>query len=566
MLGGLINPTRALLVAAALLATVTCGISAARAGAAPLPTTSPLYNAAAPIVDENPEVSAEYSGSMTEVFEYPQIESHLDHVHRTATLEWAEGVSGPVDQIEYTGIYGSSAIHWHVSKLSGEVKEDSTGVGGEAIDCSGSFSPRTSDGGEQGVSIPLDEPGEPAGGGNPATNPDYSVRPPLGLPTTLLSSSGSEVCSTNNWNSNGNSGWGGAATFGASEAMSILWGDTVAPTVYFPPAGTHSQELDYSYTCQPPDCGPETGGSGTRYGKVSVTVTSSITFSSPGLPSPTQSAPVTQHGTPAPPPAPGPPALDCTGSRAPSCLEKKGAQQDLRGQLRPLALECGVTVLGTGLVVAGLAAPETGAGSVLAAAGPTGAMILAGAGTACGLLVKRAYDDAKTIEDPPKGALRKLAKPARPKGPAGRLPKCRKYAVVVRAYCEKLRRAELRYLTVLRSGQAVSAALMLTVDRITGAYEAHDRSALALQSGHATALRTELSSGLARERAAAHALAALIQSQRLTIELSGPQEQAGIARAFSKLAHLGVTGAKAEALSGVSLSGVPTDFLAQLAS
>jgi hypothetical protein len=54
------------------------------ASAAPLSPSSPLYNPGAPIVDENPDVSAEYSGKMTELWEYPPTEHSPERIHRTS--------------------------------------------------------------------------------------------------------------------------------------------------------------------------------------------------------------------------------------------------------------------------------------------------------------------------------------------------------------------------------------------------------------------------------------------------------------------------------------------------
>ena len=40
------------------------------------------------------------------------------------------GVSGPVDQIEYTGVYGPGSIHWKLGKLTGTVEETNNEPGG----------------------------------------------------------------------------------------------------------------------------------------------------------------------------------------------------------------------------------------------------------------------------------------------------------------------------------------------------------------------------------------------------------------------------------------------------
>lgn len=71
--------------------------------------------------------------------------------------------------------------------------------------------------------------------------------------------------------------------------------------------------------------------------------------------------------------------------------------------------------MGVGGIIAALAAPEVSAAAFLAAEGVVGAEVAALAGTTCGLLLKRIYEDAKTVEDPPAGQLGKLAEPTFPK-------------------------------------------------------------------------------------------------------------------------------------------------------
>lgn len=538
--------------------------------AEPLSPSSPLYSPSAPLLDENPDVTADYKGTITEIVEEPPLPGALAGRQTKATLEWDESVSGPVDQIEYTGIYGPSSIHWHVNTLTGSVEDHSTDSAGNASECKGAFSPTVADGGEQGVYLPLDEPGHPAGGGNPLTNPDYSVRPPRGLPVSIASSSapagGDPNCETAYWNGTGSSTWGFPVAFASSDpAVQAGWGETVFPTVYFPPSGSQTQALPFSYTCAPPSCGPEStsnGGKTTYYGKVSVAVDSSITFSSPGLPAGvtpiTQKNPVTPpEGTPFRP-------IACGPSSKPTCQDKKFAQEDLRNQLRPMALECGIATLGVSLVVAGVIAPETGAGSVVAVAGPAGAMLVAGSGTACGLLIKRAYDDSKIIEDPPIGGLKKLARPVKVKGPAARLPSCGRYHGRLKSFCASLRSEELRYLAGIRESQSIDAALLTTVDRVTGAYNAHDHSALTAQERHAVSLRAQLLAASTREQVAGTAISRLIKSRHMRVSLSASQTQQGITRAFSKLVKLGLQGPHVEQLAGVTLTAEPMDVLVEL--
>lgn len=542
-------------------------LSLGTALAAPLSPSSPLYNpGGSPIVNENFDIVVEYQGSITETFETPPIQGSKSSDYLKAQLKWDETVAGPVDQIEYTGVYGASSIHWRVNSLTGEVKDKGTEEDGKAFGCEGTFSANSADGGEGGVFVPLETPGHPAGGGDPATNPDYSVRPPLGLPASLVLSSGpagpDAACVSTRWNSTlGDSAWGDAVDFASEEpAVGTAWGDTVYPTVYFPPGGGHTQSLPFSYTCAPPKCGTE-GGIGAKAGLVSASVESSITFSSPGLGTGT---PVTKKSTPAGGGGGPLPPITCGAGSKPTCQDKKLAQEDLRSQLPGLANECAIATIGLGGLVVGAAAPEIGIASVLAAAGPTGAEIVALAGPVCGLLIKRIYDDAKIIEDPPIGGLRKLARPARPKGPAARLPACASSPAAIKVFCEKLRGDALRYARALRTGTAIDTALLTTVDRISGAYKAHSKAALALQQRQASGLRASFSAARREQRRAGAAIIKLVKSVGLQASLTAAQEQAGINSAFSKLAKLGVSGAQAQRLGGTTLTTGPTDALGQL--
>ncbi len=192
-------PRRA--VPAMLAAVLALSALPAASPAEPLSPTSPLYSPSAPLVDENPYVSAEYSGTLTQT----SVTSTVPTQSVSANLSWNTKVSGPVDQIEYAATYGASAIHWEVTELSGSVK-----VIKEKSSCSGSFSATSKDGGTRGVELPLDEPGFPAGGGNPATNPDYRVDPPQGISLVLLASSAAPgECGTSEWNNSEK--WFGAA-------------------------------------------------------------------------------------------------------------------------------------------------------------------------------------------------------------------------------------------------------------------------------------------------------------------------------------------------------------------
>jgi hypothetical protein len=526
----------------------------------PLSPSSPLYNpGGSPIVNANPDVVVDYSGTIIETVDAPPVAGAKDSHFINAKLEWDETVAGPVDQIEYTGVYGASSIHWHVNKLTGTVKDRRTDSAGNETSCEGSFSPSSTDGGTGDVLVPLETPGHPAGGGNPATNPDYFVRRlmPVGLVISSAAPGNDELCTTQWWNGTGDASWGFVPSFAAGEAFT-KWGEVVNPGVYFPVGGGHTAALNFEYTCTPgPSC-----GAGTGTGVPTIKVESSITFSSPGLGTGT---PIVKGSGSAGGGTAGPlPPISCGPGSKPTCQEKKAAQEDLRSQLPGLANECAIATIGLGGLVVGAAAPEIGIASVLAAAGPTGAEIVALSGPVCGLLIKRIYDDAKIIEDPPIGGLHKLARPAKPRGAAAKLPSCKRFAANVRAYCAKLRADASRYAAAVRRSVAVDDALLITVDRVSGAFKAHNKGALALQKRQASSLRAQLASAHREQQRAGAAIIKLVRSVGLQASISASQQQQGITKAGSGLAKRGISAAQAQRLGGVTLTAAPSDALAQL--
>jgi hypothetical protein len=527
------------LVAMALTCAVAL-LTAASASAEPLSPTDPLYSPSAPLVDENPYVSAEYSGTLTQ---HSSLTSVVEDRTVTAELSWNTKVSGPVDQIEYTAIYGASAIHWQASELTGYVT-----IGGEypssktKFGCMASLSPSSSDGGTGGIELPLDEPGYPAGGGNPETNTDYRVAPPQGIPFSLLTSStgASGEC--------GSAIWGNSESWFGQALSQPGWEGGAGPVVYFPPGAPFTHEISPpTYECS---CGV---GATSK-----VTLKSSLKFTSPVLPggSAPTTGPTTGHAPSTKPP--GPPISCGTGSKR-SCMEKKAAQDDIRTELKPVTFNCELASLGIAGIVAALASPETSAAVFIAAEGVVGGEVAALAGTTCGVLLARIYKDAKDVEDPPTGGLGKLAAPAFPRGPAVHLPPCGRYKQKALQFCKSLRDQTLAYANSLADGEAIAAALLTTVDRMTGAELSHNSSALGKQGRHATSLRKQLAAQGAAQRRAGRAIARLLYGAHFKASISAAQAQAGQAAVLSKLAARGLA---ASALVSAAASELPTGPIA----
>jgi hypothetical protein len=539
-------------IACALAATALAALSVAVAAAAPLPESSPLYSPGAPLVDENGEVSAEYSGTATELFEYPSVGGDPEHVHRTAKLEWSEGITGPIDQIEYTAIYGAESIHWHVTQLSGEVKENSTDIGGKAVSCSGKFLPRSVDGGEAGVSLPLDEPGLPASGGNPETNPDYRVHPPLGMPSSLVESTGTGDCETGFWNSNGDSGWGNPVfSFASEPAKQMEWDDKIGPTVYFPRGGTHTEPLEFSYTCQPPECGPESNGT-ERFGKVSITVTSSIEFTSPGESN--GAAPITQKSAP-PHETFGPPTpfnwLD---------PDKRAARLDLDPALENAKSYCTPYALGLGGFGTGVLLLSSGSvGGILAVAGSVAA---AATNPFCVATLSRVATDVKRYKDPPDTNIYAIARPAATKSAS--LPSCRRWHGRAARFCKRLRPAEASWVASARRVATIDEALSTTTNRLSAATAAGAFSAIAAQSAAGQQLQAQEETALGEKAKDGQAVARVLRSAHLRFKLTKAQSKLTIRAVELALVKQGIPTSMLTSLGSPSLQPQAVDLLAGL--
>jgi len=89
-------------------------------------------------------------------------------------MEWETGGLRPGRSDRVRGVYGASALHWKLSKLTGSVEEKSVDAGGNPFGCSGSFSPdaRGADGGIEGVFVPLETPAIPPPAATRRTNGD----------------------------------------------------------------------------------------------------------------------------------------------------------------------------------------------------------------------------------------------------------------------------------------------------------------------------------------------------------------------------------------------------------
>jgi hypothetical protein len=509
--------------------------------AEPIPPSDPRYIPSAPLYDENPVVTAEYTGKVTQEKTFAG-GGNSDVL--TAELKWKTKVTGPVDQIEYSSGFGPQ-IHWQLEELSGEVTDEEK-IGSNPFSCKGVFSPMTSDGGAYGVELPLDEPGFPATGGNPETNPDYSVIPPSGMPLFRLASAVSETpsggdskCSVNFWNDD--SVWGGP---GASQNASA-WHDVRYPTVYFP-VGT-KQTKTLGFTCSEiTKCPVEKGNT------FSVTLNSSITFTSSEAPA--SGGPIARVTPPSPLEFGPPLAFDWLP------LDKRNARADLepalenaRNYCTPYAL--GLLGFGTGVLLAG--APTISSALVV-----SGSLTASAAEPFCVATLKRVAKDVKRYRDPPDLNFHAVAHPGGTGPPA--LPSCRRWRGATLSFCKRLLAEETRWVGAAQEVAAIEEALATTTNRESAALAAKDSAGIALQSAAGVALEARLTAALAAKNAAGKEMAATLRRAGIRFRLSRAQSKLTIKAVERALTKLGASTADLKSLAGRALKPGAADLLAAL--
>ncbi len=516
--------------------------AASTALAEPIPPGDPRYLSSAPLYDENPVVTAEYTGKIVQVKNSAE-GGNSDSLK--AELTWKTKVTGPVDQIEYSSGFGPP-IHWQLEELSGEVT-DSRKEGSNSFSCTGKFSPMTEDGGLHGVELPLDEPGFPATGGNPETNPDYTVIPPSGMPLFRLASNVSETpsggdptCGVSFWNQD--SVWGGP---GASQNASA-WHDVRYPTVYFPPGTKLTKTLSFT-------CSKVTPCSVVKGEAFNVVLNSSITFTSPGIPTP--NLPISRETPPGPKEIFGPPTpFDwLPEDKRAARLDLVPALENAQHYCTPYAL--GLLGFGTGVLLAG--APT--ASGVLVVSGSLTALA---AEPFCVATLTRVAKDMKRYRDPPDLNFHLVAHPAARRPPA--LPGCGRWRGATLSFCKRLRAAESRWVGAAQEVARIEEALATTTNRASAALAARDNAGIALQASTGRALEAREAGALAAKNAAGNDMAATLRRAGIRFRLSRAQSRLAIKAVERALTKLGVSTTTLMPLAGGALKPSAVDLLATL--
>ncbi|HUB09671.1 MAG TPA: hypothetical protein VMB50_21880, partial [Myxococcales bacterium] len=278
--------------------------------------------------------------------------------------------------------------------------------------------------------------------------------------------------------------------------------------------------------------------------KESITVTVSATSPASG----------NNVGTKAAPGGGGPGPKSPSPAKKVSEARRKQLKEQAREDLRP-ALEEAWKAHGLAAAIGlnyGLALS-----TVLDELGQDGALLESNDATA------RVINDYRIIEDPPDRHFHQLARPRAAKRPA--LPSCNALATAERGQCTSLRDAELAMLTNSAKADAVTAALLVTMNRDSTAIRAHDYAAAQRQYVHFESLHRQLRRVLKARGSSGARVAAALRGLGVSGVLSSAQSAAAIGAVEAQLSRSRVSGVKLGSLAKGALEAREVDALESVA-
>lgn len=177
---------------------------------------------------------------------------------------------------------------------------------------------------------------------------------------------------------------------------------------------------------------------------------------------------------------------------------------------------------------------------------------------------RRVINDYRIINDPPDRHFHRLAEPRAPKRPA--LPSCRAIPSAERTVCTSLREGLTAMLTTGARADAITDALLVTINRDSGAIRAHDYAAAQRQYVHFESLHGDLRRALESKGSSGAQVAAILHSKNFSGVLSSAQATTAIGAVEAKLSQARVPVAKLGSLAKGALEARETDALESLAS
>jgi hypothetical protein len=177
---------------------------------------------------------------------------------------------------------------------------------------------------------------------------------------------------------------------------------------------------------------------------------------------------------------------------------------------------------------------------------------------------RRVINDYRIINDPPDRRFHQLATPHAYKRPA--LPSCRAIPSAERTVCTSLREGLTAMLTAGARAEAITEALLVTINRDSGAIRAHDYAAAQRQYVHFESLHNVLRRALESKGSSGAQVAAIFHSKNVSGVLSSAQATTAIGAVEAKLSRARVPAVKLGSLAKGALEAHETNALESLAS
>jgi hypothetical protein len=315
-------------------------------------------------------------------------------------------------------------------------------------------------------------------------------------------------------------------------------------TLYVTPGGSGGQTREYHR-----DCEGDFSGKGHWYDTVTITLT--VTATSPG----TNNAinpPTGGGGTTTMPPPTFPPPAQRPASEKRRAELKEQAKADLRPALESSWQAHGL--LGALALAHGYAFSE-------AADSVGGAATLFGGNDD----VLRTINDYRIAKDPPAPEYEALAEPSVAKPPA--LPSCGRYrGRSVLAYCKALRAAAASLLSEGSEVAASDEAMYTTISRDTAAIAASAYGAAEGQASHFEVLRSQFEGALAAQGQAGTRVAGLLRKAHVDGNLTKAQSAKAIKWLDGQLRVHGITPSEIHSLTPTALAAKRVNAFTTLAN
>ncbi|HEX4437073.1 MAG TPA: hypothetical protein VH061_09790 [Solirubrobacteraceae bacterium] len=176
----------------------------------------------------------------------------------------------------------------------------------------------------------------------------------------------------------------------------------------------------------------------------------------------------------------------------------------------------------------------------------------------------RVINDYRIINDPPDHRFHQLAKPHTPKRSA--LHSCATIPSAERTLCTSLRDAETAMLGASAQADAITEAMLVTMNRDSTAIRARDYTAAQRQYVHFESLHGQLHRVLKMRGSSGARVAAILRGVGVSGVLSSAQSASAIGAVEAKLSRARIPAAKLEALAKGALDAHETNALESLAS